>query len=222
LSLPRSSRVDEAYTELKARILDGRIAQGFQAPEPEIAALLGMSRTPVREALIGLQAEGLIELIPRRGARVLPLSMVDMAEIYEILAALEPEAAAKLANDPERATKCEDLIASVEEMENALGTGNLEGWAVADDRFHRTLLEKQDNRRLGAFVARLHDQSHRARMATLRLRKPPNQSTKDHRAQAEMILAGDVASVRDAYRSHRERTTKEMLRVLDTYKLTSL
>ena len=93
---PKATRVSDAYDRLKAEILLGRMPPGFQAPEPEIALRLGMSRTPVREALIRLEAEGLVQLIPRRGARVLPVRAEDMREIYAILTALEPEAAAAL------------------------------------------------------------------------------------------------------------------------------
>jgi DNA-binding GntR family transcriptional regulator len=76
----KSSRVNDAYVQIKAEILSNRLPPGFQAPEPEVALRLGMSRTPVREALIRLEADGLVELIPRRGVRVLPLRAEDMAK----------------------------------------------------------------------------------------------------------------------------------------------
>jgi len=85
--------VTQAYAELKRRILDHEYPAGHQATEPDVAADLGMSRTPVREALIRLAQEGLVEVVPRRGMRVVPLSPADMQEIYEVLTALESEAA---------------------------------------------------------------------------------------------------------------------------------
>ena len=91
------SLVDEAYHGIRRRILDNQWAPGFQAMEQEVALQLGMSRTPVREALIRLGKEGLVEVIPRRGMRVLPVSPNDMREIYEILTALECMAAELLA-----------------------------------------------------------------------------------------------------------------------------
>ena len=127
---PKTTRVSDAYDRLKAEILLGRMPPGFQAPEPEIALRLGMSRTPVREALIRLEAEGLVQLIPRRGARVLPVRAEDMREIYAILTALEPEAAAVLA---ESGAKAEDLAAlevAVAEMEAALAAQDLDRWAA--------------------------------------------------------------------------------------------
>ena len=76
------SLVDAAYQGIRRRILDNVWAPGFQAMEQEVALELGMSRTPVREALIRLAKEGLVEVVPRRGMRVLPVSPTDMREIY--------------------------------------------------------------------------------------------------------------------------------------------
>ena len=120
----KASQVDKAYGELKADILANRLPPGFQAPEPEFATRLGMSRTPVREALLRLQSDGLVELVPRRGARVLPISVDDMREIYEILTVLEPEAAAGLALREDKQSTFEALNPAVSAMEQALADGN--------------------------------------------------------------------------------------------------
>ena len=91
------SLVDAAYEQIRRRILDNAWPPGHRALEQEVALALGMSRTPVREALMRLQAEGLVEVIPRHGMRVLPVSPNDMREIYQILTALECMAAELLA-----------------------------------------------------------------------------------------------------------------------------
>jgi DNA-binding GntR family transcriptional regulator len=85
--------VERAYRALRSRILDNTWPPGYQALEQALALELGMSRTPVREALIRLHNEGLIEVVPRHGMRVLPVSPADMAEIYTILTSLESLAA---------------------------------------------------------------------------------------------------------------------------------
>ncbi|MCB1430540.1 MAG: GntR family transcriptional regulator [Nitratireductor sp.] len=195
---------------------------GFQAPEPEIALRLGMSRTPVREALIRLESEGLVRLIPRHGALVLPVAADDMREIYEILTALEPEAAASLARkQPDRAS-LDALEAATRAMEAALRDNDLDAWAEADDRFHRTLLMLHANNRMTNFVSSLFDQVHRARMTTLRLRKPPEQSTREHREILEHILAGDAEKARKSFRAHRERAAAELLSILQSHDLQAL
>ena len=215
----KQTRVDDAYERLKAEILENRMPPGFQAPEPEIAVRLGMSRTPVREALLRLEADGLIELIPRRGARVLPVAADDMREIYEILTALEPEAAAQIASrKPDKAT-LKPLEDATSDMEQALADEDLDAWAAADERFHRKLLALHDNRRLTEFVSTLFDQAHRARTLTLRLREPPHRSTEDHRSILRHMAAGDGDAARECFRAHRKRAAQELLSILETYRL---
>ena len=222
IDMPKTTRVEDAYERLKEEILENRMPSGFQAPEPEIALRLGMSRTPVREALLKLEAEGLIELVPRRGARVLPVSVDDMREIYEILAALEPEAAARLAQAKLHKDALQELELATSDMEQALTNNDLDAWAAADDRFHRKLLALHGNKRLSTFVHTLYDQAHRARMITLRLRKPPTRSTQDHREILTHILQGNEKKARDAFRLHRQRTAKELLTILQDYRLPQL
>jgi len=214
--------VGGAYERLKDDIRSNRLPPGFQAPEPEIAERLGMSRTPVREALIRLEAEGLVELIPRRGARVMPITREDMREIYDILTALEPEAAAQLAErHPDTAT-LQPLVDATADMETALAAEDLDAWADADDRFHRKLLDLQGNKRLQGFVEELFDQAHRARIVTLRLRALPVQSTRDHRDVLEALAAGDAGQARNIFRIHRQRAATELLGLLNDYKLPGL
>src|SRR4051812_8794246 len=89
LRTKRSERsTDLVYQRLKQRILDNEYAPGTQVLEQDLASGLGLSRTPVREALIRLQQEGLVEVVPRHGMRVLPLSPRDMREIYTVLTSL--------------------------------------------------------------------------------------------------------------------------------------
>lgn len=211
----RQTRVTDAHARLKNEILSNRMPPGFQATEPEIAQRLGMSRTPVREALIRLQAEGLVELVPRRGARVLPIRAEDMREIYEILTALESDAAAALARRRPGAGDLAPLSAATRDMERAMEVGDLDAWAEADDRFHRALLELHGNRRLQNVAQALSDQAHRARIATLRLRDLPKLSTDEHRGILDALKAGDAERARQACRAHRTRAANELLSILE-------
>src|SRR4051812_35276103 len=79
----RPSLVDEAYAKMKEEILESRFAPSYQASEKEIALGPGMSRTPVHEAAIRLQEDGLIRVLPRRGILILALAPEDMREIYD-------------------------------------------------------------------------------------------------------------------------------------------
>jgi DNA-binding GntR family transcriptional regulator len=210
---------DEAYTRLKRNILASRLQPGIQWLLPEIALRLGMSRTPVHEALLRLEADGLVELIPRRGVRVVPIATEDMREVYEILTALEPEAAALIAERRVDPGSLEELESSTRDMERALQHEDLDSWAQADDRFHRKLMELANNRRMSEFVSRLFDQTHRVRLFTLRLRNPPWQSTRDHEEILHHIMAGDPVAARRTFRAHRQRAASELLTLLEDYRM---
>ena len=131
------SLVADAYRSLKDAIRDNVFAPGFQGSEQEIALRLGMSRTPVHEALIRLQEEGLVRVLPKRGVMVCALSPDDMREVYDVIIALEGVAAELLAGMPETARK--PALAALEaintEMKSALQRDDLVVWAGADDRF---------------------------------------------------------------------------------------
>ena len=218
----RRSLVEEAYARLKAEIMDNRMPPGFQALEDEVAQRLGMSRTPVREALVRLQSEGLVSVAPRRGMRVLPLSASDMREIYEILSSLEPKAAELIARQRPDAAMLRPLDEATSDMERALTAEDRDAWAAADDRFHRALLDLNPHRRLADIAGRCLDQAHRVRMFTLRLRRMPTQSTADHRTLVAALQRGDGALARDIHREHREQAALELLALIERYRLTHL
>jgi len=206
--------VTQAYAELKRRILDREYPAGHQATEPDVAADLGMSRTPVREALIRLAQEGLVEVVPRRGMRVVPLSPADMQEIYEVLTALESEAAGLAARPRPDPRRFDAMATAVDDMAAALADRDLLAWAAADERFHRALLELSGNRRLIALAVTMWDQVHRARLATVRLRPLPYRSNTEHRALLAALRRGDAERARDVHRRHRRRTARMLISLL--------
>lgn len=212
LPAPRPSLGTDAYAALKQAIRENALPPGYQGSEQEIAGQLGMSRTPVHEALIRLQAEGLVRVLARRGVQVCALSPDDMAEIYEAALVLESGAAELLAAAPpdRRAAAAAELGALTAQMESALAADDLVAWAHADDRFHRRLLELPGNARLAQMFHTIMDQSHRARMLTLRLRPRPTASAPEHTAIAAAIAAGDPAAARAAAAAHR-RTARDRL-----------
>lgn len=216
------TRVDDAYTRLKEEIRTNRMPPGFQATEPEIALRFGMSRTPVREALIRLESEGLVKLIPRRGARVLPVNVNDMKEIYEILSSLEPDVAASVAAQKPTAAELRPLEKAASDMEKAIAEENLDAWADADDRFHDHMLDLHGNRRLREIVLALKFQVYRTRIVTLRLRNKPLKSNDEHREILDHIRNGDTDAAREAFRAHRQRAARELISCLEKFKITHL
>lgn len=216
------TRSAQAYAELKRRVLDNEFPPGAYVLEQELADLLRMSRTPIREALVRLANEGLVELRPRHGMRVLPISAQDMRDIYVILTALEPEVAAEVAARGLPADQIAELRGAVTDMEAALARDDLPAWAEADERFHRLLVGASANQRLQSVILQFWEQAHRVRMLTLRLRPKPVQSTREHHELMDAIEAGAAERARDIHRSHRERAAVMLAELLTTHGLTRL
>ena len=219
LDVDIGSLVDGAYQGIRRRILDNVWAPGYQELEQEIALQLGMSRTPVHEALIRLAKEGLVEIVPRRGMRVLPVSPTDMKEIYEILAALESMAAEILAARNPSEAELKPLITATKAMGKALQKNDLDAWAAADELFHEKLIVMAGNKMLSDAVMSYWDRAHRARMFTLRLRQAPVNSTKEHMALVERIRKGDAAGAALVNREHRQRACRELLSIFERFRL---
>jgi len=217
-NIPTHTLADDAFEQIRQRILDNFWPPGHRALEQEVALALGMSRTPVREALVRLQIEGLIELIPRHGMHVLPVSAIQMREIYEVLTALECLAVEKVAQRRPTPQEIQGLIRATDEMEQALLNDNLHAWAKADENFHAELIELSGNKTLQAAMLGLADRAHRGRMFSLQLRPKPITSTKEHRLLVKKILAGDVEGALTENRKHRTRASQELLSIFDRYK----
>ena len=203
-----------AYNEIRRRILDNEMPAGTMMLEQELAAILDMSRTPVREALIRLANEGMVEVRPRHGMRVLPVSADDMEEIYEVLTALEASAAASVAETGLSPEEIGALRAAVNDMDKALEADDLQTWAQADERFHATLIEASRNRRLRELVYQFWDQTYRVRMLTLRLRPKPEASNRDHLALVEAIESRNSEEAARIHREHRVRAGKILVDIL--------
>jgi DNA-binding GntR family transcriptional regulator len=218
----RANQADIAYAGLKRLILEGVLPAGAQMLEQEAAARLNMSRTPVREAMVRLRQEGMVEIRPRHGMRVLPVSARDMAEIYEVLTALEGAAAEAVARQGVGARAIASLRSAVADMGKALETGDLEKWAEADERFHAQLVQLSGNSRLIQMVGQLWDQAHRARMLTLRLRPTPTNSVVEHAALVDAIDSGDPVAARHVHEDHRRRAGEMLVQLLERLGLTQL
>lgn len=211
--------VGGAYESLKEAIRNNVFPPGYQGSEQEIASQLGMSRTPVHEAIIRLQEEGLVRVLPRRGVVVCAISPDDMREIYEVIIALESASAELLAERPkdERRPIVEELTTLNARMQSALGSDDLVEWAKADERFHQLLVERSGNGRLARMFHTIMDQSHRARMLTLQLRPKPTASVREHRAIVDAIHKGDPEAAREGAKRHRVTARDQLLPLLGEF-----
>jgi DNA-binding GntR family transcriptional regulator len=211
-----------AVDALRQLIFSGELPAGSQHLESELALRLGMSRTPIREAGLMLQAQGLVAVRARRGIRILPISIADMAEIYDVLTALESMAAAQAA---ERGLSDSDLSAlehTIIDMEAALDAQDRDAWAAADDRFHAELVRLGGNSRVMSIVALMGDQVRRAKSVTLFMRPLPLQSNKDHRGVLEAIRDQDPALAQRIHKAHRIAAKETLITLLTRNRLHQL
>ncbi|WP_420394145.1 GntR family transcriptional regulator [Acuticoccus sp.] len=209
-----TSNASHAYAVLKRRIVDNFYAPSATVPVQEVSAELGMSRTPIRDALIRLEKERLVELVPRYGFRVLGMSAQGMLDIYQILAGLEAVAIELIIERGPTASEMARLGAAADGLAAALEEGDLDLWAEADAVFHTALAEVSGNRQLVATVRQFAEQTSRARAVTLRLRPAPTTSTQNHRRLVEAIAAGDAVAAREIHWNQRLRSGRELADIL--------
>jgi DNA-binding GntR family transcriptional regulator len=220
--VPAKSLVEQTYREIRSRILENIWTPGYQVLEQEIAKMLGVSRTPVREALIRLEKESFVKVIPRHGMRVLPVSPEDMRDIYEVLTSLECLAAERLAKRRPSRDELQLLVDATTRMAEALERDDLDAWAKADETFHWALVSLAGNKLLLETVMGYWDRAHRARLFTLRLRPKPVNSTKEHMQLVDLLAAGDAAGAVAVNRAHRERASQELVVIFERYRLQQL
>lgn len=203
-----------AYEKLKDMIIDGELPAGSNHLENTLAVKLGMSRTPVREACLMLEAKGLVNIQPRKGMRVAPLSTRGMREIYEVLTELESLAARQAADKNYSPKDLETLQKSIQDMEAALAENRLLDWADADGAFHHELVRLGGNRHIETIFMEFADHVRRARIATLNARPLPLKSNDDHAALYNAILRGQPEKAEQIHRLHRTNSMELLLGLL--------
>jgi len=213
----RRNTTELAYTELRRRIIESELTPGSYLLEQELGLMLGYSRTPIREAAIRLQGEGLVQIVPRHGIRIVPTSLSDIRNIYQVLISLESTAAALVASRED--ADLAPLVNACETMTDALEGGDMLTWAAADEVFHETLIALSGNTRLKSVVMNCRDQVHRVRRFTQMVKPHPQplESIQEHYAIIDAMRCGDAAKASDLYRAHRERGWRDQTIVLQQY-----
>ena len=209
------SNSQRALKELRELIFSGELPAGSDHLESELAERLGMSRTPVREAALMLDGQGLLELRPRKGVRILPVSAEDMREIYDILTQLESLAAERAAQSGYSAKDLEVLAGAIDRMTRAIDEKDLRAWAAADEDFHRELVRLGQNSRVITIFELMSDQVRRARATTLFARPLPTKSNEDHQAVYQAILDGDAETARNRHHQHRLHAKEVLVDLLE-------
>lgn len=199
----------KVFNKIREDILKGRYKKGDELVECTIGKELGVSRTPVREAIRQLELEGLVQLIPNKGAFVTGISPRDVMDMYRIRTKLEGLCAAMAA---EHATK-----EQLEEMEEVIylsdfhaDKGNYEQVCQQDGRFHQLLYEASGSRILAHTLSDFHEYLQRVRMASLQFRMRARPSNSEHRTILEAIRAKDARKAEQAASLHIQNTIENL------------
>ncbi len=206
---------NQVFQKLRSMVLDNELKVGHYYLEQQLAEQLGSSRTPLREAAIRLEQEGLLEIVPRRGIYIKPILAPEMAEIYQVLSWLETAAISIACQQPISPEKIVELEVAVDNMIIALQSDDLDAWAENDTRFHRVLVGLSNNQELIRLVGSYWEKTNRARMLTLRIRKAPVKSTQEHRQVIEALKTSNLEEATKINSQHRSRASKELINILE-------
>lgn len=212
---PSPSLESEVHRRLRDLIVAGELAPGGLYSMNELAAQLGVSRTPVAQAVARLVDEGMVRVEHRRGLRVLETSGHDLVEIYQIRLLLEPRATSRATSLMRRADHRRLERALRELHEVAEGPANLREYLRRDARFHHVILEAAGNRRLTEYVDTLRDLQMIRDLSTVYRTRPAADVVADHERIYERIRAGDPAGAQRQMHVHLA-TTYELLVVQET------
>ena len=194
-----ASATGKAYQSLKNDILHCELPPGSQIYEGETAERLGMSKTPVREALGMLAHEGFVEVRPRQGDRVTDVTFADVQEVFQLRLLLEP-AAAELAAERASPEHLQKLKQTVDEEPS----DSHQDEAHRSARFHATLAEASGNSRLAATLHNLLDEMHRLQFIGLERENDHEKEASEHRDLLDALLKGNHHLARDIAQRHVE------------------
>ena len=199
ITLTPKALYEEVAEQLRQRIFRRELEPGSWIDELKIAEEFGISRTPLREALKVLAAEGLVTMKVRRGAYVTEMSEKDQRDVYHLLSLLESDAAGEVAEraTPEQQQTLRDLHA---ELESA--AGNREAFFSVNERFHMALLDMADNRWRSQMVADLRKVMKLNRHNSLFKQGRIEDSLNEHRAILDAMLSRDAEGTRRAMQAH--------------------
>ena len=184
------SAATRAYQHLKRAILERIHADGALLSDAEIAAEVGVSRTPVREALLRLESEGLVALYPKRGVLVRPVSAAEIEDVIDARRLVEVHAAQRAWE--RRATLVGALEPLLDEMRDARGSGDVVALMTADRAFHATVVDGGGNAILSELYQRLRDRQVRIGIAAMRLEpERMDRAVTDHAELVEALRGND-------------------------------
>ncbi len=212
MAIEQTPASERAYRDTKTKILVGAVKGGQLLSEVEVAAELGVSRTPVHEAFLRLAAEDLLDLLPRRGAVVVPIPPREATDLLEMRLALEGSAVRRLCRSQATAQAASAELARLIEQQRG-AAADLARFAELDDAFHRHIVDAAGNCIAARFYGALGDRQRRMMAdAVTADRTLVDRLISEHEQLAQAIGTRDAASFDARLLAHLESTYEVVLR----------
>ena len=204
---------DMVFDVLMSAIMQGQLSPGERLLEVQLADEMGVSRTPVREAIRRLELEGFVVMVPRKGAYVAGLSINDVEEVYEIRTVLETLAVRLAAQrmQPADYAQLDDLS---EKMRATWQEGNVDNWVSLDASFHELLYKFSRNERLVDMMNNIMEQLSRYRIISLANVEVRHNSLSEHQELIEALKRRDSEAAATAVAMHIENTKQSLINML--------
>ncbi len=205
---------------LREAIRTGKLKPGERLMEIQLSEELGVSRTPVREAIRKLEQEGYIVMMPRRGAYVANMSIRDVNEIFEIRTALE-SLSNGLAAERITAEELETLQRLLVQIGRYIKEGDMDRIVETDIKFHDLLYQASRNQRLEGIISNLREQLTRFRTLSMSYPGRLEATLEEHRAMVDAIAQGNMEAAQQAAERHMERSEQALMDAMEAMKKTS-
>ncbi|MCQ2509973.1 MAG: GntR family transcriptional regulator [Lachnospiraceae bacterium] len=204
---------DLVFHTLRRAILQGNLKPGERLMEIKLANRMGVSRTPIREAIRMLELEGLVVMIPRKGAQVAKITEKDLRDVLEVRMGLE-QLAIKFASQRISDIQIDELFRASKEFAKAVSEENLTEIAEADVHFHDLIYKATGNERLIQLLNNLREQMYRYRIEYLKSQAIRDSLVKEHDILCEKLKARDMEGAIEIMESHIGRQEEYILQNL--------
>ncbi|MDD2979857.1 MAG: GntR family transcriptional regulator [Hespellia sp.] len=204
---------DVVFNTLRQAILRGELKPGERLMEIQLANKLGVSRTPIREAIRKLELEGLVLMIPRKGAEVAEITEKSLRDVLEVRKALE-ELAVQLACDKITEEEIENLKQAAKDFKATLGSADITKVAEADVAFHDVIYNATDNQRLIQLLNNLREQMYRFRVEYLKREDFHPQLLSEHEDIIEQISSGQKKEASETVCQHIDNQVEAVMGII--------
>lgn len=201
---------DVVFKTLRQAILTGELKPGERLMEIHLANRLGVSRTPIREAIRKLELEGLVTMIPRRGAEVANITEKNLKDVLEVRRALDA-LAVELACDRISESEKKSLREACERFESATEMKDVTRIAMEDVKLHDIIVAAAGNEKLAQLVGKMSEQMYRYRLEYVKDPATHGQLIEEHRIIYESIVHKDKKTAAQAVKTHIDNQEKSII-----------